>query len=261
MIAIALALTGCNLSFANLEYKRGQKAEAAQDYREALKHFKKVMGREPESEMALSSAREAAKISYFEIRDFATAAEFYTHLVHFSRDEKERREAQKSIANIYFEKLNNYPKAIAEYNKLLILRGSKEEQVDYHFKIARSQFYLNEFQEALHEIESALKITENREEEFELKVFRANIDFNTRHLEAAIKTYEDLIRSFPEKAKAENIAMNLIVCYEEQDSFDKAINVLEEIRPTTKDKEFIDLKIKRLKDRKANMPGSRGLRK
>ncbi len=261
VIVVAVAMTGCNLSFTSLEYKRGQKALGAQDYREALGHFKKVINRDPESEMALNSAREAAKISFFQIRDFAVAEEFYTHLVRYSRDEQERRAAQKAIANIYFEKLSNYPRAIEEYNKLLNLRSSKEEQVDYHFKIARSQFYLNHFQEAHHEVESALKITENRDEQFELKVFGANVDFNTRHLDAAVKTYEELINTFPEKARAENIAMNLIVCYEEQDQFDKAITVLEELRPTHKDTEFIDLKIKRLKERKANMPGSKGLRK
>jgi len=62
-------------------------------------------------------------------------------------------------------------------------------------------------------------------------------------------------------AAADNVAMNIIVCYEELEAFDKAIERLEKMRPTYRDPEFIDLKIKRLKERKANLPGSRGLRK
>ncbi len=219
------------------------------------------MARDPESDQALDSAREAARISYFETKEFNLAEEFYTHLVRFSRDEKERKDAQKAIANIYFEKLNNYKRAVEEFNKLLLIRASKDEQVEYHFKIARSQFYLNQFQDALHELDAAIKINDNRDEEFELKVFRANIDFNTRHLDDAIRTYEDLIKTYPEKSRAENIAMNLVVCYEEQEAFEKAIATLENLRPFQKDQEFINLKIKRLRERKANLPGSKGLRK
>lgn len=261
-VVFAAAVTvGCNLTFTNLEFRRGKSALAAQNYQEAVKHFKKVISRDPESDYAIESAREAAHIAYFETREFKLAEEFYTHLVKYSRDEKERREAQKSIANIYFEKLNDYKKSIEEFNKLLILRNSNEEQVDYHFKIARALFYLNQFQDALKEVDSAVRINDNHEQEFELKVFRANIDFNTRHLDDAVKTYEELIKTYPEKSRSENVAMNLVVCYEEQEAFDKAIQTLESQRPYQKDQEFIDLKIKRLKERKANLPGSKGLRK
>jgi tetratricopeptide (TPR) repeat protein len=257
----ALILSGCNLSFSSLEYHRGQRAFAAQDYADAIKHYRRAMSPDPESEIALDSAREAAQAALFKTRDFSSAIEFYSHLVKFSRDEKERHEAQRSVADIYFDKLNDYPKAIEEYNKLLIVRTSNDELAEDHFKIARAQFNLSQFQESHREIESALKLTDNREREFEFKVFLANIDFNTRNLDGAIHTYEDLIKNYPEKARAENITMNLVVCYEEQDSFDKAIAALQAVRTGYKDTEFIDLKIKRLRERKANLPGSKGLRK
>jgi len=128
-------------------------------------------------------------------------------------------------------------------------------------KFARAHFNLSQFQDAHHEGELALKLTDNAERQFEFKVFLANIEFNTRNLDGAILTYTDLIKNYPEKARAENITMNLVVCYEEQESFDKAIAVLESARSGYKDTEFIDLKIKRLRERKANLPGSKGLRK
>jgi tetratricopeptide (TPR) repeat protein len=254
-------MTGCSWSFESLEYKRGSRALAKQEYAQAINHFQKVIQRNPESDLAITSAREAARVSLFELKDFSKAEEFYSYLVKYSRDEKERRDSQKAIANIYFEKINDYSKAIGEFNKLLILRGSREEQVDLHFKIARSHFYLNQFADALHEADAALKLNENPDIEFELRAFQANIDFNTRHLDSAIRNYESLMKEFPAKAKEEGIAMNLVVCFEEQDAFDKAIGLLEQIRPNHKDPEFIDLKIKRLKDRRANLPGSKGLRK
>ena len=69
------------------------------------------------------------------------------------------------------------------------------------------------------------------------------------------------MEKYPERAKADNVEMNIIVCYEEMEAFDKAIKRLEKLRSSYQDPEFIDLKISRLRERLANLPGSKGLRK
>ena len=253
--------TACNLSFTALEYRRGISAEEKQEYTNAVEHFKHVILRAPESEKALDSSRRAARITLFEMKKYVDAVWYYRHLIKFSKIESERREAQKRIANIYFEKLNDFASAIGEYNKLLLLRNSKEEIVDYRFSLAKAHFGMNNFSDAQAETESALKLSENPEIKFDLLMFLGNIYFNTRHADKAIKVYERVIEEFPEKAKHDNVAMNIIVCYEELEAFDKAITALERLRPVYRDPEFIDLKIKRLKDRRANLPGSKGLRK
>lgn len=260
-VCAALFLVGCSFSFSSLEFHRGQRAAEKRDFNEAVKHFKRVIAKEPESETAIKAAREAARLSLFETKQFMEAVQFYKHLVKFSDSEKERREAQGRIANIYFEKLADYPRAIEEYNKLLLLQNSDDEVVDYHFNLARAHFYLNHFSEAQNEIEMALKAAQNPDKKFDLMMFLGNIYFNTKRASLAIKIYEDLVKSHPARSKTDNVAMNIIVCYEEIEAFDKAIEKLEEMRPGYSDPEFLDLKIKRLRERKANLPGSRGLRK
>lgn len=258
---ISFSLLGCNFSSLDSEYEKGKAAARAQKFEEAVKYFNKVIIREPESKVAMAAAREAAQISYFDTKKFTDAIKYYQHLVKFSQAERERRESQIRIASIYFDKLTDYQRAIEEYNKLLLLRNSNNEIVEFRFALSKAHFYLNHFQDAQSELERALKIVEESERKFDLLLFLGNIYFNTKQVDLAIKTYEKIMADYPERAKKDNVAMNIIVCYEEIEDFDSAISRLEKMRPTYNDPEFIDLKIKRLRERKGNLPGSRGLRK
>lgn len=224
-------------------------------------HYRRVIDRDPESEYATLAAREAAKISYFDSKNFSDAIHFYEHLVKYSQEERERRNAQEQVAHIYFDKLNEYNRAIQEYNKLILLRNSNEEVANFHFYIARAQFYLGNFVEAQNEIEAALKTISDEEKKFEALMFLGNIYYNTKRTEQAVSVYENLAAKYPERAKAEKVDMNIVVCYEDMEAFDKAIEKLMKMRSEYSDQEFIDLKVKRLSERRANLPGSRGLRK
>src|SRR4051812_27846387 len=73
---------------AKLESDRGQ-------FRIALSHLEKVIIRSPQSKLGIEAAREAARISYFELQDFPRAAQFYRQLVLSSQNPQERMNAQK----------------------------------------------------------------------------------------------------------------------------------------------------------------------
>ena len=48
---------------------------------------------------------------------------------------------------------------------------------------------------------------------------------------------------------------------QEKNDFEKAIEVLEQVKDAYPTKEFIELKIKRLKERAKNQPGASGLKR
>jgi tetratricopeptide (TPR) repeat protein len=261
LIFFSLLFAGCHFSSLSLEYRRGKKAYEQKDYKEAIKHFNRVILREPESRQALDSARQGARIAFFDIKNFSEALRFYNHLILYSEVSTERTDAQKRIASIYFENLNDYPRAIIEYNKLLALKNPDSETIDFKLRVAKSYFYLNNFYQAQTEVESALKLAAESPQRFDLMLFLGNVYYNTKKIDEAVKIYQELMQKFPNRAKAENVAMNIVVCYEEREQFEKAIEELMVIREEYPNPEFIDLKIQRLKERKANLPGSRGLRK
>lgn len=261
LLILVATLTGCHFSSMHAEFRSGKAAAESRDYKTALKKFERVIKREPDGELGVESARLGAKIAHYEIKDYLKAVEFYSNLVTYSDNAAERKDSQKKIAEIYFENLNNYKKAIEEFNKLLSLKIPQDEAIDYKLKIAKANFYLNNFFQAESEVESALKLADEKEARFELLLFQASVFYNTKRINEAIKIYEDLMLRFPERSRAENVQMNMIVCYEELEHFDKAIEGLKKLRETFANKEFIDLKVKRLEQRRANLPGSRGLRK
>lgn len=257
----SLLMAGCHFSSLSLEYNRGKKAYENKDYKKAIKHFNRVIAREPENQLALEAARQASRIALLDIKDFPEALRLFNHLILYSPVSSERIDAQKRIAAIYFENLNDYQNAIIEYNKLLDLKNSDEEIIEYKLRVAKSYFYLNNFYQAKTEVESALKIAGDSPQRFDLMLFLGNVFYNTKKIDEAVKIYQELIQKFPDRAKAENVAMNIVVCYEEREQFEKAIEELMVIREEYPNPEFIDLKIQRLRERKLNLPGSRGLRK
>lgn len=244
-----------------MEFRRAQRLENNGRFSEALDKYDVIIANNSQSDIALESARRGARISYFETEEFLRSIDYYNFIVVNSSDSSERHESQRIIASIYFEKLTDYKNAIVHYNKLLSLPNTKEENISYRLSVARAHFYLNDFFQALAEVERALEEANSPERKFDLKLFKANILFNTKKIEKAIEIYKQLQDLNPQRAKEQNVGMNIVVSYEELNKFNKAISLLEDMRNDYEDKDFIDLKIVRLQERISNLPGARGLRK
>lgn len=259
--AVLFGTVGCHFSSLNTDFKEAKKKLEQNEHAVAIKKFEKIIKRAPESDLAVESARLGAKSAHYSIKDYNKAIFFYSHLVMYSESTIERKDAQKKIAEIYFDNLNDYRKSIEEFNKILTLKNDRDEEIQYKLKIAKANFYLNNFFQAESEIASAIRMADEKDSKFELMLFQASIFYNTKRVADAIKIYEQLMKDYPDRSKTENVQMNIAVSYEDLELFDKAIQALKEYREGFENKEFIDLKIKRLEQRKANLPGSRGLRK
>jgi tetratricopeptide (TPR) repeat protein len=261
ILALFPLIVGCSIDFSRWDYTKAEKSAERGDFKKSVSYYSRVMKRNPESDYALRSARSASRIAQFELKDFDKAIEFSRHLILFSKSSQERKLALRDVAEIYFDKKNDYPSAITEYNKLLNLNPSKEEFLEYKRRIARAHFYISEFFQAESEVKSALKVAEPGPEAFEFELFLANIYFNTKRMDEAVQEYRRLLKNYPELARQEKVDMSLVVSLEEQENFKEAIQLLREMKSTFDDPQFIDLKIARLEERIKNQPGSRGLRK
>ncbi len=261
LISTAILLGGCSLSFSNWEYRKAESAVENAEYQEAVKHYSRVVLRQPESPIALESARKASRIALFQLKDFNKAIELFRHLVQFSPDSEERLSSQRKIADVMFEKKTDYQTAIVEYNKLLALKLPNRDYLDIKLRIAKAYYYMSEFFQAESEVKNALIKAEKGRQRFDLELFLASIYFNTKRLDMAIEAYKKLDQEYPEHARQEKVKMSLVVCYEETERFEDAISLLNKMKSGAEDPEFLVLKIARLKERIRNLPGSRGLRK
>jgi tetratricopeptide (TPR) repeat protein len=259
---LLLALQGCQLDFSYFELRQAEKASERGDFSRAVRYYRKVIQRAPDSDFALKSARAASRISVYELKDFDLAMDLFEHIVVHATNENERKLAQKELADIAFEKKTDYQRAIVEYNKLLTLGPNRQESLKYKLRIAKSHFYISEFFQAESEIRDALRVAEKGPEKFELELFLANILFNTKRVDQAIKAYRSILTEYPDLSKKEKVEMSLVVSLEETEKFQEAIDLLDLMKKdSASDADFLELKIAKLQERMRNLPGARGLRR
>ncbi len=243
------------------EYRKGMAEAGSKHFTSSITYFERAMKRSPQSSWALKAAREGARIAYFELKEYKKAADFYQHLVMYSEENEERFQAQQKLGDIYLENLQDYPKAIMEYSRLAEQHLSDQEVGQNRLRLGRAYYYQNNLFQAESEIEQALKLRIEPSLRFSALMLKGNIFIARKEFGKAASLFNDLIRNHGEKAQEENVPMTLAVCYEEAGEFQKALEVLEGLKGKYNPPEYIDLRIKRLKERQRNQPAAKGFRK
>lgn len=241
------------------EFNRGLREVNQKNYRISLRHFENAIKYAPTSVWGIKSAREASRISQYEIKNYEKAIYFHRHLVLYSDNSEERIKSQKDIAYIYFDNLQNYQQAIIEFYKLLQMTKVDAEIAMYKLSIARANYYINNFDQAQNEINEISRLKIPEEIQFDVLILHGNVLVAQKQFQKAIFIYKEVLKRYPEQSAKENVNLTLAVCFEENNQFKESIDILEKLKLTYKPVEYIELRIKRLKERLKNQPGAKGL--
>jgi len=258
---VPLFLSGCTFSMDWMRQLRAQRAIARQDFASALPILQQIIELHPEDHQGVDAARTGARTAHLDAKNYPQAVNFYRYLVLKSESPEERKAAQKAIAQIYYENLQDLDQSVIEFEKLLKLQNTPEEAFRYRLNLAKSQLGLNNVDQALTELNVLLENKPPAEGVFEIKMLKANVLVANRQLLEATALWESILKEFPERSAKENVAMNMVVVYEELKEFDKAIKVLESMRTDYPNPKFLDQRIERLKERQYNLPGAQGLKR
>lgn len=261
-VPLIFVISGCTLSFDWFHRIRARELIRAGEYPKALKILRDVRDNNLDNQRSVEVSRLGARVAQIDAKDYALAIEFYRHLVLRSESAAERKNAQRLIAQLYFENLQDYSQAVIEYEKLLKISLPPEEAFRYRLNLAKAHFQLNNLDQATNEIDTLLAMKNLEADQiFDAKMLKANVLVANKNLNAAAESWSQVLTEFPERSKREKVALNLVVCYEEQKEFGKAIEVLEKMKADYPNPDFLDVRIARLKERKTNMPGANGLRR
>lgn len=261
MLLPLIFLTGGCTPPEGKDFKKGQREALQGQYPSSLESYERAMKRNPTGNWALRAAREGARIAFFETKDFKKAAYFYRHLVVNSSDSQERIESQQKMGEVYLENLQDYPQAIIEYSKLVEQNLSDQEVGQFRLGLARAHYYQNNLFQADSEITQIFKLKVEPPLRFNAYMLKGNILIAQKDFSRAATLFKELIKEYPEKSQQENVPMTLAVCYEEAGELKEALLVLEGLKKTYKPPEYIELRVKRLKERQKNQPGAKGFRK
>lgn len=255
-----LGLSACS-SQEKADFARAKRAVGKSHFQEALKSFDRVIKRDSGSDLVLESAREAARVSFYDLKDYKRAIEYYRYLVLHSPEPQERMQSQKTVATIYFDNLQNYAAAIDEFSKLIEMPHNDLEGYQYRLSMARAYYYMGNYFQALSEADAILAKKTDENIRFAAMTLKGDILVAQKDFNKAVTIFQTVMQEDPEKAMKEGVGLTLAGCYEENGDYKSAIKVLEGYRNKYNPPEYIELRIKRLQERQRNAPGAKGFRK
>ncbi len=219
-------------------------------YIEAVADFERVMKYAPRSEAGFEAARLGGDAALYYAKNYKKAIEFYRHIVREGQSRTEAQWAQQKIAEVYYEKLADYPQAIIEYERLLSANPSKDEANDYKLRVARCYFYDANFDQSVSEADQFVANQPQDKRVYDMLMIKGNALLAQKKHDDALATYKKAYMVDPQNKEVYQVFLNISLVYEEKEEWEKAIEALQEIRDRYPHPDVIDLKIKSIQRRK-----------
>jgi len=176
---------------------------------------------------------------------------FYNYLFKTEKSLLQKLFFKEKLANLYFDQLKNYEKALEGYHLLKNLSVQPEKKFFYSFRIALAYFDLKKLRESLKETDIALNLKPNNLEVYFLK---ARIFLMQAKYEEAKKILRYIQKTDLDFFHKNNLLLYLSFIYESRKEFHKAISELNKFKHSS---DFLTDKINRLKIRQKNQPLTR----
>lgn len=254
----AILFTGCQ-SRSDKLYAEAYEKINQNKFKDAIELLESSSELEKNNIKKTKALFEAARLLRFESQDYEAALKHLRTVVLSSEDEKMRLLAQESICEIYFDHMQNYHEALKELLILEpLLKESKKKEL-LRLKIAQSQHLIGSSQVAREYIDSVLKISGVDKNPF-LKL-KAQVLQSENKLDEALKIYDQIYNLSQKYFATENLFYVVSAIQEEKKDYKLGVEYLEKHSEEIADKNYLELRIKKLKEKQINKPFSRGVRK
>lgn len=261
VILLCMLNGGCTYTLTKWQFQSAERKASRGNYAEALTLLERIVIKNPSQPLGLEAARKGIQIAIYDLKDFTVAERLLRALILASKNPEERVQAQRELADIYYEKLFDFEKAVVEYERLLRQLPAAERPA-YRLKLARAHSNLNNVDQAVLEAD---EIIGNKKIKgplrFETILFKANLLQLSKRPHEAVPLYLELINEWPELSKKEAVSLNLAVCYEDLGDLKNAIDILERSKKDLPSPQFIEVRIARLRERMENLPGAQGFKR
>jgi tetratricopeptide (TPR) repeat protein len=251
LVVFAVILFSPKISLEQRLLKSGKAYQASGEPREAIEDYERAVHYAPESAAGLEAARRGGGICLYELKNYLKAIFFFRHIVRHGQKVVEVRWAQQRLAEIYYEKLNNYAQAVVEYERLRESELTPEEAAEYSLKLGRSYFYLANFDQAISEAKEFITKYPQSPAKFQMMLLEADSFLAMKDRVAAIEVYESIEKEFPNHEDLYQVRLNKALAFEDQKEWDSAVEELEQLKDKYPHPDIIDLKIKSILRRKA----------
>jgi tetratricopeptide (TPR) repeat protein len=228
-------------------------------FRIAVDLLEKSSKLEKKNQLKCKYLSEAARISRFEIQDYERSIRIYKKIILECEEEGQRIKAQESISEVYLENIQNYSLALRELQALEPLLKDVKKKEKTKLKIAQAQYLTGNNDQAIEQIKVSLK--NSGIETLALLKLKAQVLVAQKKFKEAIEVYQDIYKRDADYFAKENLFLATSVVYEESEEYEEALEYLNMFEKQIKDRQYLDLRRRRLKERLVNKPLFKGKRK
>lgn len=184
---------------------------------------------------------------------------FLKYIIEKDTDQNKTILAMKRLSDVFFER--GYYQQVIDNTNLLLSKNSENDFLEQRLQLAKSYFYLRNFYQAEVELNTYIKNIESEDKRVDGLMLKAEILGAQKKYTDAVEVYKEIKSKYKEVYLKNQVFINEALMFEEQKQLDLAIATLEEVQAQIKNAEFVQIKIEKLKERKALMPGASGLKK
>jgi TolA-binding protein len=246
---------GCSVDSAKTHYMLAEKLWNDRKYGAAVGEFEKVTSKDPKGKLGLQALFRAASTQYLFLAQYGEAIRKFRTFVQMSSDASQVWEAQLQIGEILFFKTEQYEQAIQHYTVLLDENKTRQEAPEFLFRIAKSHFFLMQFNESLVAYEELINkypasaLVEKAFYEIGATQFTRGTGTPSGSFEEAKLAFERFIRRYPKSPLVADAKFGIASCLEEMDQLDEAYKGFEAIQKTYPSPSVIDVKLSRIRQR------------
>jgi tetratricopeptide (TPR) repeat protein len=227
-------------------YQKAITAYQNDEYQRAVELFERILEEYPDHNLSRKARYELGQLYLYKLKQPQKALKHLQDLYAQSDPGKYSLEALKLIGHIYETSLNSCLEGIEAYRLLIQDYASNPDvnAAEYQFAIAECYFKLNEYQLALVEYEMLVELYPHSDYFYRARFQIANIYALQEDWDQAIALHEELMQNsrLPEQLSADN-KLELAFCYEQNERFEEALLLYEELLVVDSENVVIDLSL------------------
>ena len=198
----------------------------------------------------LSFALKAAR--FCEEKSVKDGVWFYKYLSQQEKTKEKRLFFKDKLADIYFDKLNDYENAFSLWFFLRDQSSQINIKLLYAYKIAQGFFEIQKWEESVLELNKYLNmISQDSEFQKDFLFLKGRVLLMQEQFKESEQVFRQIQIQHPQFFQDKSIYWYLSLIYEAQKDFQQAIKELKKFQHSS---EFLQGKIQRLKKREENLP-------
>lgn len=249
LVLLALQLFGCNANSSKNQFGLAEQLFLEQKYDASIHEFNKIVQRDPQSEFGIKALQQIATIQQLYLNNAEEALKTYRLLLKRSTEPKLIRETQLTIANLYFERFEDFEKAAETYLSLYQAYPDDDMADKILYRYGRSLFLKNRF-------DDAMKAYQTLRQKFPVSPYSARAQLEIANAlsssgkcKEAIKKFEE-VRASAQKDLRVMAVFEMANCYEILDDLDTSYDLLASIQTDYPNPDVISQKMQKIKRRK-----------